>query len=127
MPIAAPAATNRCRQVSTTIISAMPPYSGPGLGGKITSRAWTVIGPGWPVYRRETISSTMRNPRATTLAVAQRITRGRRHSTAVIMRPIRENTRDSVDINCLTDLLVVVVAQASRRAGWAGFRVEGRR
>jgi hypothetical protein len=49
MPIAAPAAMSRCRQVSTTIINAIPAYSsGPDLGANITSCAWLVIGPGRP-------------------------------------------------------------------------------
>jgi hypothetical protein len=49
MPIAAPAAMNRSRQVSTTIISAMLAYSrGPDLGASTTSCAWVVIGPGRP-------------------------------------------------------------------------------
>lgn len=38
MPIAAPTAMNRCRQVSTTIIKAIPAYSRkPDLGGNTTS------------------------------------------------------------------------------------------
>ena len=49
MPIAAPSAMNRCRQVSTTIVNAMLAYSsGPDLGAKTTSRAWLVIGPRQP-------------------------------------------------------------------------------
>ncbi|CAM5318561.1 hypothetical protein SGRIM128S_04271 [Streptomyces griseomycini] len=48
-PIAAPTATNRCRQVSTTIVSAMAAYSRrPDLGANTTSCAWWVIGPGEP-------------------------------------------------------------------------------
>lgn len=49
MPIAAPSAMKRCRQGSTTSIKAMLTYSTvPDLGAKITSRAWSVIGPGLP-------------------------------------------------------------------------------
>lgn len=49
IPIAAAAAMNRCRQVSTTIINAIPAYNRkPDLGAYITSRAWLVIGPGRP-------------------------------------------------------------------------------
>lgn len=75
MPIAAPTAMNRCRQVRTTIINAMLTYSTvPDLGANTTSRAWSVIGPGSP-YRRAAISSATRNPRPTTLTAT--------HSTMV--------------------------------------------
>lgn len=49
IPIAAATAMNRCRQVSTSIISAMPEYSRkPDLGATTTSFAWLAIGPGRP-------------------------------------------------------------------------------
>lgn len=49
IPIAAPSAMNRSRQVSTSIINAMPAYSrGPDLGATTTSFAWLASGPGRP-------------------------------------------------------------------------------
>lgn len=99
MPIAAASPMNRCRQVSTTIISAMLAYSTvPDLGAKITSRAWAVIGPGTS-YQRAASSSATRNPTAITLATAQSRARGRRRSAGLVPPPIRERTRDIVDVN----------------------------
>ncbi len=98
---------NRCRQVSTTIISASPPYSGPGLGAKITSRAWAVIGPGTPL-RRATTSRAIRKPRATRAAAAHRITRGaRRAADPLPPGPVRGAFRADIGINGLTVLLDV--------------------
>ncbi len=99
MPIAAAAAMNRCRQVSTTITNAILTYSTvPDLGANITSRAWLVIGPGWP-YRRAATSSAMRNPRATTLTAAHSMTRDGRPAADLFLPSIRESIRVALDIN----------------------------
>ena len=98
IPIATPAAMNRCRQVSTTIISAMLAYSnGPDWGANITSRAWLVIGPGSP-YPRAAISSARMNPMAATVTAAHRITLGRRHVVDAKALRMRGTAREAMGI-----------------------------
>ncbi|CAM5737390.1 hypothetical protein SHIRM173S_08064 [Streptomyces hirsutus] len=99
IPIAAPTAMNRCRQVRTTIINAMAAYSRlPDLGANISSRTWLAIGPCRP-WRRAANSSAMRNPRAATPATAQSLARGRRPTENAVLRFIRGKSRGGMYLN----------------------------
>lgn len=70
----------------------------PRLGAKITSRVWTVIGPGTPYWRAASSSAT-RNPRPITPTAAHSTTRGRGRAADLAPSPIRERTRDIEDVN----------------------------